>query len=155
MISGIKERKVAMIIKETSTIEEENINIVQIKELWRSPLIQFLKERTLSSDPGAAKRLTFKENRFTMVGEELYERTPEALLLKCLTKMQARYVLTEIHKRSCGNHLSGRTLAQKVVKQGYFWPTMVEDEKEFFKRCKSCQKFATTSHVLATPIEPD
>ncbi|KAL0419071.1 UNVERIFIED_CONTAM: hypothetical protein Sradi_1320600 [Sesamum radiatum] len=155
MISGIKGRKDAVIIKETTTIEEENINIVQIEELWRLPLIQFLKEGTLPSDLGATKRLTFKANRFMMEGKELYKRTPEALLLKCLTKMQARYVLTEIHEGSCGNHSCGRTLAQKVFRQGYFWPTMVEDENELSKKCQSCQKFATTSHVPATPMEPD
>ncbi|KAK4386249.1 hypothetical protein Sango_2495500 [Sesamum angolense] len=79
--------------------------------------------------------------------EEVYE-TRELSMMQYLKK-----ALTEIHEGNYGNHSVGRTLAQKVLKQGYFCPTMVEDAKEFSKKCESCQKFATTSHVPTTPME--
>ncbi|KAL0359818.1 UNVERIFIED_CONTAM: hypothetical protein Sangu_0831200 [Sesamum angustifolium] len=53
MVSGIKERKVA------------------VESSWRSPIIKFLKKGVLPGDPEATKRLKFKANRFTMLGEEL------------------------------------------------------------------------------------
>ncbi|KAL0328020.1 UNVERIFIED_CONTAM: Transposon Tf2-12 polyprotein [Sesamum calycinum] len=64
-----------------------------------------------------------------------------------------RKALTEIHEGSYRNHSVGRTLAQKVLKQECFCLTMVEDAKEFSKKCESCQKFATTSHIPTTPME--
>ncbi|KAL0383200.1 UNVERIFIED_CONTAM: hypothetical protein Scaly_0607300 [Sesamum calycinum] len=79
---------------------------------------------------------------------------PEGILPKCLNKEQTRNVLAEVHIGSCGNHLGGKTLAQKVLRQGYFCPIMVEDAKEFSRKCESCQKFATVSHVPAIPMEP-
>ncbi|KAL0358275.1 UNVERIFIED_CONTAM: hypothetical protein Sangu_0676900, partial [Sesamum angustifolium] len=32
------------------------------------------------------------------------------------------------------------SLAQKVTRQGYFWPTLVKDAMEFTKKCQSCQR---------------
>ncbi|KAL0444301.1 UNVERIFIED_CONTAM: hypothetical protein Slati_2152800 [Sesamum latifolium] len=47
-----------------------------------------------------------------------------------------------------------RSLAQKVTRQGYFWPTLVKDATDFAKRCESCQRFATLIHCPATSMEP-
>ncbi|KAL2228606.1 UNVERIFIED_CONTAM: Retrovirus-related Pol polyprotein from transposon 17.6 [Sesamum indicum] len=67
---------------------------------------------------------------------------------------KAEYVMREIHEGSCGNHSRGRSLAEKVIRQGYFWPTLVEDTKELVKKCEACQKFAIQIHALATQMEP-
>ncbi|KAL0382017.1 UNVERIFIED_CONTAM: hypothetical protein Scaly_0489000 [Sesamum calycinum] len=40
---------------------------------------------------------------------------------------KAEYVLKEIHEGSCGNHSGGRSLAGKILRQGYFWPFVQND----------------------------
>jgi len=40
------------------------------------------------------------------------------------------YVLRKIHEGICGNHLGPRSLMGKVVRAGYFWPTMQKDAIE-------------------------
>ncbi|KAL2241045.1 UNVERIFIED_CONTAM: Retrovirus-related Pol polyprotein from transposon [Sesamum indicum] len=66
----------------------------------------------------------------------------------------ARYVLREIHEGSCGNHFGARSLALKVTRQGYFWPTLMKDSKEFVRKCEKCQKFASQIHTHAIPMTP-
>ncbi|KAK4389700.1 hypothetical protein Sango_2307000, partial [Sesamum angolense] len=73
-------------------------------------------------------------NRFIMIDGELYRRTTEGPLLKCLGPEKTKYVLREIHEGSCGNYSRGRSLAQNVTRQGYFWPTLVKDAQEFVKK---------------------
>ncbi|KAL0313456.1 UNVERIFIED_CONTAM: Gag-Pol polyprotein [Sesamum radiatum] len=89
-----------------------------------------------------------------MIGDELYKRTVNGPLLKYLDKERAEYVLREIHEGSCGNHSGGRSLAQKVTRQGYFWPSLVKDATEFAKKCESFQRYAALIHSPATPMEP-
>jgi hypothetical protein len=59
-----------------------------------------------------------------MIRGILYRRGYTYPLLKCLPSTEAEYVLREIHEGMCGNHSEGRMLAHKVMRAGYYWPTM-------------------------------
>ncbi|KAL2253138.1 UNVERIFIED_CONTAM: Pro-Pol polyprotein [Sesamum indicum] len=91
-------------------------------------IIQYLRDGALPPDPLSGRRLK--------------------------AKARAEYVMREIHERSCENHSGGRSLAQKVIRQGFFWPTLVKDTKELVKKCEACQKFAAQIHTPAVPLEP-
>ena len=58
------------------------------------------------------------------------------------------YALREVHKVVCGNHSSPRSLVGKVIRAGYFWPTMQKDAIEVVQRCDKCQRFRNVQHVL-------
>ncbi|KAL0333977.1 UNVERIFIED_CONTAM: hypothetical protein Sangu_1553900 [Sesamum angustifolium] len=68
-----------------------------------------VKQLDIYADPIAAKRLRFRVNRFTMLKRELYKRTAEGLLLKCLGPEKANYVLREIHEAVGNPQASGQT----------------------------------------------
>ena len=63
-------------------------------------------------------------------------------LQRCVGPEEARYLMTEIHSGVCGNHSGGKALSHKCLRQGYYWPTMDQDTKEFVKKCLKCQQFA-------------
>ncbi|KAL2247804.1 UNVERIFIED_CONTAM: Retrovirus-related Pol polyprotein from transposon [Sesamum indicum] len=121
---------------------------------WMNEIVGYLEDGTLPSDPVAAKRVKFRAARFTLLEGQLYKRTVDGPLLKCLDEERAMYVMREIHEGSCGNHSGARSLAQKVMRQGYFWPTLVEDSKNLVRKCESCQKYASLIHQPAAPMEP-
>ncbi|KAL2230962.1 UNVERIFIED_CONTAM: Retrovirus-related Pol polyprotein from transposon [Sesamum indicum] len=154
-LSGIRDRKITMMIKETSAIAESvDVNVVNEKPSWKDEIVRYLKEGILPADPIVARRLKARAARFTLVDEQLDKRTIEGPLLKCLDTEKAKYVMREIHEGSCGNHFGGRSLAQKVIRQGFFWPTLVKDTKELVKKCEACQKFAAQIHAPTTQMEP-
>ncbi|KAL2237388.1 UNVERIFIED_CONTAM: Retrovirus-related Pol polyprotein from transposon [Sesamum indicum] len=130
LVEGIKERKITVMVKSKPIIDEAEVHVVETADSWKTPFVRYLKHGELPSDAITAKRLQLKANRFTMIGDDLYKRTPEGILLKCLDAERAQYVMKEIHEGSCGNHSGGRSLAQKIIRQGYFWPTIVEDSLE-------------------------
>ncbi|XP_011081468.1 uncharacterized protein LOC105164513 [Sesamum indicum] len=137
LVEGIKERKITVMVKSKPIIDEAEVHVVETADSWKTPFVRYLKHGELPSDAITAKRLQFKANRFTMIGDDLYKRTPEGILLKCLDAERAQYVMKEIHEGSCGNHSGGRSLAQKIIRQGYFWPTIVEDSLENAKVARS------------------
>ncbi|KAL0444416.1 UNVERIFIED_CONTAM: hypothetical protein Slati_2164300 [Sesamum latifolium] len=65
---------------------------------------------------------------------------------------RAEYILSEVHEGSCGNHFGGRSLADKVLRQGYFWPSIQKDAAHVVKRCKKCKEHANVMHTPATPV---
>ncbi|KAL0292428.1 UNVERIFIED_CONTAM: hypothetical protein Sradi_6989900 [Sesamum radiatum] len=140
IVAGIKNRNVTIMIMEHPAIEEaKEVQVVEERRSWKSDLVKYLKKAILPDDPIQANRIRFKAARFTMIGDELYKRTIDGPQLKCLDKEKAQYVLKEIHEDSCENHSGGRSLAQKVTRKGYFWPTLVRDVTDFAKKCESFQ----------------
>ncbi|KAL2231037.1 UNVERIFIED_CONTAM: Pol polyprotein [Sesamum indicum] len=110
----------------------EEVQVVFEAESWKDEIVKYLEDGTLPADPVAAKRVKFRAARFTMLSGQLYKRIVDEPLLKCLDKERALYVMREIHEGSCGNHSGARSLAQKITRQGYFWPTLVKDSRDLW-----------------------
>ena len=73
-------------------------------------------------------------------------------LLKCLGPEASNRVLQEIHEGICSSHIGPRTLAQKIFRQGYWWPTVMADSEKYVLSCTKCQEFARVCHAPAAPI---
>ena len=91
------------------------------------PIITYIKDGNLSTDPSEARKVKFRSSRFTILNDELYKRGFSQPYLKCLDLEDTEYVLREIHKGVCGNHSGPRSLIGQVVCARYFWPTMQKD----------------------------
>ncbi|KAL2253359.1 UNVERIFIED_CONTAM: Retrovirus-related Pol polyprotein from transposon opus [Sesamum indicum] len=78
------------------------------------------------------------------------KRTVDGPLLKCLDEERALYVMREIHEGSCGNHSGARSLAQKIIRQGFYWPTMAKDAKELVKKGRRSRDGARSSRSHST-----
>jgi len=48
-------------------------------------------------------------------------------ILVCVSGEQCTRIMAELHEGIYGSHISGRALASKVIRTGYYWPTMIED----------------------------
>ena len=71
-------------------------------------------------------------------------------LPKVLAPDEANYVLRKVYERACGNHSGVRAIIHKVVRVGYYWPTIQADAKAYVKVCDQCQRF---SNVPRQPSE--
>ncbi|KAK3023914.1 hypothetical protein RJ639_043457 [Escallonia herrerae] len=83
------------------------------------------------------KNLRVKTARYALVEGILYKKSFSLPYLRCLRPSESLYALQEVHEGICGQHLGGRTLAQKILRQGYYWPTMQKDAIEFTQRFTS------------------
>ena len=59
-------------------------------------------------------------------------------------------MLREVHERVYGNHLGDRSLIHKVVRAGYYWPTIQADTKAYVKVYDQCQRF---NNIPRQPLE--
>ena len=68
--------------------------------------------------------------------------------LTCVDEDEAKYILEEIHEGVCGDYAGPRSLVSKVIRIGYFWPTMQVDAAELVKKCDKCQRFENVQRLL-------
>ena len=89
-----------------------------------TPIISYLKDRTLLEGKGEARKLRVRSARYVLMNEILYKKGFSQPCLRCLALNEANYVLREVHKGACGNHSRARSLVHEVVRAGYYWPNM-------------------------------
>ncbi|GKV50632.1 hypothetical protein SLEP1_g57332 [Rubroshorea leprosula] len=115
----------------------------------------FVKPRVMEiipEDRHEAMKLRRKASRYTLIDGVLYKRSFSLPLLWCLNPYEAEYALREVHEGVCGSHVGARTLAHKVLRQGYYWPNMYKDATHFVQRCLKCQFFAHLTHQPAEEL---
>ncbi|XP_074361085.1 uncharacterized protein LOC141701300 [Apium graveolens] len=125
----------------TSTDRPE-VLYINSPDNWMTPYIAYLKDATLPEDLNKACYLKYKAARFFLEDNQLYRRTFYAPTLKCVDPDEADYCLLEVHEGICGDHLSAKALAYKVIRQGYYWHTIHADAIAYVKKCSKCQKFS-------------
>jgi hypothetical protein len=73
--------------------------------------------------------------------DELYQRTIDGVLLKCLGEEQAKVAVQEIHDGICGAHQSAYKMNWLLRRAGFYWPPMMDDCVKYQKGCEACQRF--------------
>ncbi|GKV05830.1 hypothetical protein SLEP1_g17794 [Rubroshorea leprosula] len=94
---------------------------------WTHSIISFLRDGIVLEDRQEAMKLRKKASRYTLVDGE-------------------------VHEGVCGSHGGARTLAHKVLRQGYCWPNMHKDATYFVQKCPKCQFFAHLTHQPAEEL---
>ena len=89
------------------------------------------------------RKIRFQAIKYVLLEEELYYRTIDGVLLKYIDKEEAKVLMGEIHEGVCGSHQSAYKMKWVIRRNGYFWPTMLEDYFAYYKGCQECQKFGS------------
>ncbi|XP_016196290.1 uncharacterized protein LOC107637382 [Arachis ipaensis] len=117
---------------------------------WRTPFLEYIKTGVIPKEEQSPQLFRRRASFYTIIGDNLYRRGFSQPLLKCINKDDAEILMAETHEGVCGNHIGGRALSAKILRTGYFWPTMKRDCIAKVKACDNCQKHATIS---TTPAE--
>ncbi|XP_026450727.1 uncharacterized protein LOC113350831 [Papaver somniferum] len=122
---------------------------------WRQPYIRYLTTNELPEDEHLASEVNKNAWRYSMIEGHLY-RKPVALepFLRCISAEEGQQILAEAHEGICGNHSGGRSLAHMIRSQGYFWPYMQKDTKEYAQKCVSYQEHAPVPKRPANELHP-
>ena len=74
--------------------------------------------------------------------------------LRCLSPEEANYVVIEVYEGIYGNHSGSRSLVHKLIRVGYYWPTMQKDTQTYVKVCDKCQRFSNVIRQLTEELTP-
>ncbi|XP_058726010.1 uncharacterized protein LOC131597323 [Vicia villosa] len=118
---------------------EEEFEVLAIDTLadtdWWNPIIEYLKDPSLNTD----RKTKYRALSYVWIGNELFKKTPEGILLKCLGENEAYLALANIHSGAYGAHQVGQKMKWLLFRYGMYWPTMLKDSIEFAKGFQECQ----------------
>ncbi|XP_043815341.1 uncharacterized protein LOC122724445 [Manihot esculenta] len=121
-----------------------------------TPYLEYLEKGKLPEDKNEAKKIAARAANYQAIRGTLYRRGKSSLWLCCVSPEEAIKVMEEIHRGMCGAHEGAGTLANKIFRQGYYWPTVKKEAEEFVRRCleyRGCSSQITADNSTAVPSE--
>ena len=95
--------KVLSLVQKRGLLAETYTTLMEDDD-WRSPIIKFLSN---PSGPSNKRTRTFA-TRFILLDGELFKKgIGDDTLLRCLGKVEAMRVMSEVHEGICGAHQAG------------------------------------------------
>jgi len=139
--SGLKSIQIVHLMSPTIQ-ETEMLALVDHRINWMEPIFNYLQADVLPDDRSEARRIKAKAVKFCIIYGKLYKKSFTGPYLKCVTPREAYDVLKILHYEECGNHYGARSLSNRAITVGYYWPTMRTDSQNHVKSCDKCQRFA-------------
>ena len=98
--------------------------------------------------------MKLKARNYCILNECLYWKNTNGLFLKCLPETEAKRIKQEFHAGECGGHLSWKATAKKILRAGYYWPTLFNDVHKMMIACHKCHIFEGKRKLLPLPLQP-
>ena len=106
---------------------------------WYKDVIYVLKD--LQAPPALtrtkARSVKLKSSRYVIINGFLYWKDHGGILLNCLLETEVREKINEFHKKDCGGHLYWKTTTYKILRAGFYWPTLFTD---VYKEVSTCHQ---------------
>jgi hypothetical protein len=93
-------------------------------------------------------------SKYVLMDDELYRRTVNDVLLKCLGPDDAILAMTEVHEGICGTHQSAPKMKWLLRRSGFYWPNLKAYCFKYYKGCQVCEKFDDLELVSAAKLHP-
>ncbi|XP_022849900.1 uncharacterized protein LOC111371991 [Olea europaea var. sylvestris] len=140
------------IVTEPSINAKPSVMDIDHEPSWIDPIVEYISNGNLPPGPRAARSIWARAARYCIIRGVLFRRSFTLPYLRCLKPSKSLQALTEVHERIYGNHQGARALAYKLIRYGYYWPTIKKDAAKYVKRCDKCQRFGNAIHAPAEEL---
>ena len=137
-------------------LQNEVLYIPASTNSWYNDLKYYLTHESSPNHLDARKRraLRLKSAQYQLIDGVLFRQNYDQVLLRCLEKDNAEHILIELHDGPAGGHFSKETTEHKVLKEGYYWPTLFKDANVHAIKCQICQVNVGRERRLAFLLQP-
>jgi hypothetical protein len=80
-----------------------------------------------------------KENQYVLIVDILFRINYDGILLVCVDENQAQELMREFHEGICGGNFASTATAHKIIRVGFYWPSIFRDSYSRIRKCLSCQ----------------
>eukprot|EP00253_Pinus_taeda_P012667 PITA_12667 len=137
-------------------IPDETLFLISTLDPWYGDILTYLQTSSFrpSTSKDARRRIRHQSQPYRIIGDTLYRLGADSVLRRCLTHEEDERFLNDCHSGACGGHMSGYATAQKVLRAGYFWPSIFKDCILAVRSCHECQIFQWKMWAPAAPLHP-
>ncbi|GJS36023.1 reverse transcriptase domain-containing protein [Tanacetum coccineum] len=127
--------------KEVSRIEtEKEVN-------WMTLIYEYFLSGLLPEDPKEARKIRIRAPQYKQIKGRLYKKSFLTPWLCCVGPSQTGNIIKEIHEGSCGLNIGPSSMVVKVIKHGYYWPSMHRDAAKIIQDYTQCQEFGVPKTI--------
>ena len=121
-----------------------------------APIFSYLRDQVIPETltRNQKRQLLRNASHYTLVSGDLYRKGLDGTLLRCLELEESEKALAEVHDGICGAHSNGLALARKLLRTGYYWPTMQADAVRYARSCQKCQLHGNLIHAPGRELIP-
>ena len=83
---------------------------------WRIEIADYLRNPTRK----VTRKLRYKSTKYVLLDDQLYYKTVDGVLLKCLNREEAKVLMGEVHEGICGAHQSAYKMKWIIRITEYF-----------------------------------
>jgi hypothetical protein len=94
---------------------------------WYKDMVYYLQNQRCPDnlDTHQRIRLHLEYARYVIIGDFLFRRSSDGMLIRCVNNEEAHKLLQETHGSSnyvihVGGHFSAKTIAFKIIRKGYY-----------------------------------
>ena len=129
---------------------------VQKVPLWYSYIAEFLSTQAFPAnlDRNERRKIRVNSTNFAIIANKLYRRGIDGILRRCVDYTEVPDILEACHDSACRGHFSRRLTGQKILRAGYYWPTLFADAEAYAKKCDACQRYARNDLHMDLPLYP-
>jgi transposase InsO family protein len=155
MLTEGNEKALGMICQNDN--QEFPPNLLKLEQVeWYADIIFYLKNLTCPSHlVGHKKRaLRLKSSKYVLTRDGLGWKNPDGVILRCVDDVESKKLMDEFHGGFCGGHFAAKTTTHKILRAGYYWPTIFSDVHQFVRKCEPCHLFTGKQKLAALPLQP-
>jgi hypothetical protein len=128
------------------------INIIQGED-WRAPIMAYLRCHYEPDSGAELIRMQQRAKAYQTIGDDLYKTSVTGPLLQCLSRDEGKELIAQTHSGVCGGHIGARSLAGKVFRHGFYWPSIINDASKLVTSCCACKIFSPNSKAPSQPSQ--
>jgi hypothetical protein len=114
---------------EEESFPDESLFVISSDDIWYGDTIIYLQTQTFWPNISSVDRrhIRYQSIQYIILSDTLYRCGIDSIFQRCLTYDEAEKALNDCHFGSCGGHMSGHATAQKILRVGYYWPSLFKD----------------------------
>ena len=81
------------------------------------------------------RSMKLKAAKFCMLNQYLYWKDPGGVIPNFLLENEFQHTMNEFHMGDCGGNHSWKVTANKILRAGFYWPSLFSDVYKEITKC--------------------
>jgi hypothetical protein len=126
------------------------------QESWYGKLTYLMHHGTCPEklNPKERRSLRLNSTQYCLINLVLFRINYDGVLIRYLKREDADKVLKELHDGPTCGHFARNTIAHKILRVGYYWPSLFKDAHTHARNCKTCQISVGREKRAVVPLKP-
>eukprot|EP00253_Pinus_taeda_P008569 PITA_08569 len=130
--------------------------IISAHSPWYADITDYLVAGKLPSHLShrEKRKIIQRSARYSWISGCLFHTGLDQEIWICIREDEVYDILKACHDGPCGGHFADKRTTHKVLRMGYYWPSLFKDAKKYVRACDSCQRMGQPNHRDETPLNP-